>query len=117
MTFFDHSGVPVAYLHEAEYVYLLDGRPVAMLREEYLYAYSGKYLGWLHNGWVWDRAGQAVFFTENSSGGPVRPARQFRSAKDSRGAPPVLGVREVPPARPVQSLTWSPLSGPQFFDL
>jgi len=116
MTFYDHSGKAVAYLHsDTVSVYLYSGDPVAWVSGEYLYAYSGKYLGWLVDGWVIDRFGNRVFFTEEASGGPVRPVRNVKPVKGVRKVRPVRGVREVRPGHPVRSLSWSALSGEHFF--
>jgi hypothetical protein len=89
VTFYNHEGQAVAYLYEGEYIYLYNGAPVAWLYDcEFIYSYRGKYHGWIQDGWVRDRRGYAVFFTEGSSGGPARPARRARPARSARRARP-----------------------------
>jgi hypothetical protein len=73
-------------------------------------------LGWLENGWIFDRWGHHVFFTDKAQGGPAKPARQARPARGARGTRPARGAREARPARPARSLSWSSLSSEAFFE-
>jgi hypothetical protein len=116
ITFYDQSGEAVAYLDEdGESIYLYGGEPIAFLSGEGIYSYAGRYLGWFEDGWVLDRSGNRVFFTENATGGPVRPVRAVRPARGARSARPARGAREARPARPVRSSSWSRLTGENFF--
>jgi hypothetical protein len=116
VTFYNYEGRAVAYLYDGEYIYLYDGTPVAWLSDgEFIYSYSGKYLGWIQDGWIRDRNGDAVFFTEGTSGGHIKPARHARPARGARGARPARGAREARPARPARTLSWSRLSSESFF--
>lgn len=115
--FYNEDGRAIAYIDSnGESIYLYSGEPVAWLSGESIYNYNGKYLGWFQQGWVFDCDGDRVFFTENSSGGPAKPARSARPARGARGARPARGAREVRPAKPVRSLNWSNLSGEEFFE-
>lgn len=117
ITFYDYRGEAVAYLSDGEYIYLYDGTPVGWLSDgENIYSYSGSYLGWIQDGWIRDRSGLCVFFTDGSSGGPARPARHARPARGARHARPARGAREARPARPARSVGWSKLSGDSFFN-
>ncbi|WP_369123379.1 4-fold beta flower protein [Marinobacter salarius] len=117
VTLYSSSGQAVAYVdHDGQSIYLYDGRPVAWLSDESVFAYSGRYLGWVDNGWFYDRNGRPAFFTEDSTGGPARPARSARPARGARGARPARGAREARPAKPARSLSWSELSGNAFFE-
>ncbi len=115
-TLYNFEGKAIAYIFEGEYIYLYDGTPAAFLHNEYVYAFSGQYLGWIQDGWVIDVEGNRVFFTENATGGPVRPVRHVRPVRGVRKVRPVRGVREVCPPRPVRSLAWSHKSDESFFD-
>lgn len=117
-TFYNQKGRPIAYIDEdEESVYTFMGKPVAWISDGGLYAYSGQFLGWFDRGWIRDRYGRAVFFTEESMGGGlVRPVRQVRPVRSVKQVRPVRGVREVRPVRPVRQLAWSDLSDEQFFD-
>jgi hypothetical protein len=114
-TLYNVQGRPVAYVFQGEYVYLYDGKPVAFFRDEHLYGFNGRYLGWLQNGWIFDRRGQRVFFTREATGGPARPARHARPARGARQARPARSARQARPARPACSLAWSPSSDESFF--
>ena len=117
-TFYNRQGQAIAYINDdSEYIYLYNGTPVAWLSGENIYAYSGRYLGWIYNGWIYDRNGNPAFFTENSVGGPTRPARNARPSRGARAARPARGAREARPARPARSLNWSQLSNDGYFKL
>ncbi|HKC69286.1 MAG TPA: hypothetical protein VKG26_13705 [Bacteroidia bacterium] len=115
-TFYNKLGVALAYISDDnQYIYLYNGTPVAWLSDENIYAYSGRYLGWIVNGVAYDRNGNAAFFTENSSGGPVKPPRAPRPPRGPRGPRPPRGAREPRPPRPARSLSWSHLSNEKYF--
>jgi len=115
-TLYNSSGKPVAYLSEDnEHIYLYDGSAVGFVHEGYVYNYNGRYLGWILNGWYYDRAGCPAFFTENSSGGPAKPARQAKPARGAKHARPAKGAREARPAKPARSLTWSEFDDQNYF--
>lgn len=118
VTFYNHEGRPIAWVGDNQdypSIFLFDGTPVAWIADDALYDYSGRYLGWLQDGWVRDRYGDAVFFTAEASGGPAKPARQARPTRGARGARPARGAREARPARPARSTAWSSLSDESFF--
>lgn len=116
LTFYDRHGQAIAYLSDdGKSIYLYSGSPVAWLSKDSVYSYSGRFLGWLENDWIIDTTGHYAFFSEKSTGGPARPARQARPARGARGARPARGAREARPARPAKSISWSEISGEQFF--
>lgn len=117
LTFYNPSGNAIAYLDDDDQsIYLYDGTPVAWLSDGSLFAYSGTYLGWFEDGWVYDRTGAPAFFTDDASGGPMKPVRAVSPVRGVRGVRPVRGVCEVTPVRPVRSTSWSDVSGSEFFD-
>lgn len=114
--FWDRSGRSVAYVaDDGKSVYLWDGSPVAWISDGGVYGYNGRFLGWFDDGWIRDLSGACVFSTDDSAGGPVQPVRQVRPVRGVRGVRPVRGVRQVRPVRPISSLSWSALSGDEFF--
>ena len=115
LTFYNSTGRPVAYTDDGENIYLFSGEPVAYLADGAVYSFSGTYLGWFDNGWIWDKNGKPVFFSERSSGGPSRPVRMMRPARAARQVRSTKGARQARPARPGRSALWSDLSGEQFF--
>jgi hypothetical protein len=116
LTLYNRDGRAVAYLDDdGKSIYLYSGEPVAHLSGG-VYAYSGRFLGWFQKGWILDREGRRVFFTEDASGGPARPVRQVRPVRGVRVVRPVKRVREVRPVKPIASSYWSPQSDESFFD-
>lgn len=117
ITFYDRYGRPIAYTEDNAHIYLFDGSAVAYISGDSIYGYSGKHLGFFQNGWVRDHSGNCVFFTEISRGsGPVKPVKSVRPVKSVKSVRPVKGVREVKPVKSVRLLSWSDLSGRQFFN-
>jgi hypothetical protein len=80
-----------------------------------VFAYGGKFLGWIMFGWLCDPAGNPAFFTDRAIGGPKRPARQSRPIRGSRDARPPRRRRQERPSRPGMTTHWSPLSDESFF--
>ncbi len=113
--FYNMSGKPVAYTEDDENIYTFSGSPVAYLDGDAVYAFSGKHIGWFEDGWIRDTNGLCVFFTVAASGGPVKPVINVNSVKGVKHVKPVKGVKHVKSVKAVKSLTWSPLSGEQFF--
>jgi hypothetical protein len=116
LTFYDLRGSPIAYTDNGEDIYLFSGKPVAYLSDESLYSYSGKYIGSFDEGWVLDKNGKRVFFTDIAAGGPATPARCATPARSARSATPAKFARAARPATPAKSSSWSMLSGRQFFE-
>ena len=118
ITFYNQQGRAIAWVGDNQdymSVFLYDGSPVAWISNESVYAYSGRHLGFIQDGWVRDHNGHAVFFTDDASGGPAKPARQARPARGSRGARPARGARQARPAKAARITSWSPLSDESFF--
>lgn len=116
-TLYNKQGKATAYVNDDEVlIFHYNGTPLGFLHDEYVYNFNGRYLGWIYNGWYYDRNGRPTFFTENSSGGPARPARQARPARSARQARPARGAREARPAKPARSLSWSPYSDIDYFN-
>ena len=117
MILYDRNGVPTAYSEDGEHIYLFNGQPVAYFYNDTVYGFKGRQFGWFENGWIRDLQGKCVFFSENASAsGPVKPVKRVAPVKSVGRVRPVKGVRQVPKVRCVNSLSWSQLSGKQFFD-
>ena len=116
MTFYDRTGKPVAYTEDEIQVYLFTGEPAAYFAQDAVYGFNGRQFGWFDAGWIRDLNGKCVFYSENSSGsGPVKPVKQICTVKCVKHVMPVKCVREVLRVRAVNQLSWSGLSGTQFF--
>jgi hypothetical protein len=114
-TFYDSNGKPIAYTQDGVHIYLFSGEPVAYLAGTSVYSFSGKHLGRFENGWIRDNNGECVFFTKDARGGPLKPLKQLKPLKSLKQLKPLKGLKELKPLRPLKSLSWSRLSGKQFF--
>ena len=115
-TFYEHTGRPVAYTQDGKHIFLFTGEPVAYLHGTSVYVYSGLHLGWFENGWMRDHYGACVFFTAGATGsGPVKPVKHVRPVKSVKHIKPVKGAKHARPAKAAKSLSWSAISGRQFF--
>jgi hypothetical protein len=115
-TFYDRSGMPVAYSQDGTHIHAYSGHAVGHIHEDSIYDYSGKHLGWFIDGWVRDHAGRCVFFTDEATGGPVIPLKNKQPAKVVRQIPPAKGVRKAKPRERKELPFWSALTGVQFFE-
>jgi len=119
VAFYNNEGRPIAWIGDnRDYpsIFLFNGNPVAWMADDGIYSYAGKYLGWYQDGWVRDKDGHAVFYTQEAIGGPARPARQARPARGARGARPARSAREARVAKAARTTSWSSLSNESFFD-
>ena len=75
---YNRDGRAVAYIADNNIsIYLYDGTAAGWIYQESLvFAYSGKFLGWLMYGWLCDPRGNPAFFTDRSTGGPKRAVKQ-----------------------------------------
>jgi hypothetical protein len=114
---YNRDGRAVAYISDNKVsIYFYDGTPAGWVYQESLvYAYSGKFLGWLMYGWLCDPSGHPSFFTERSIGGPKRAALRPRPMRAPRGARPPRRQRQLPPSRPGVATVWSEISDESFF--
>lgn len=116
-TLYDRKGKATAYVHtDNEHIYLYNGEPVAFLRAENVYSFKGRYLGWIDNGWFYDRKANPAFFTVESTGGPSKPSRQSKPSRSSIKSRPSKSSRESRPSKPSKSSSWSELSNESYFD-
>jgi hypothetical protein len=115
---YNREGRAVAYIADNNVsIYLYDGSAAGWIYQGSLvFAYSGKFLGWLMYGWLCDPRGNPAFFTDRSIGGPKRAVRQPRPVRASRGARPARRQRHIQPSRPGLTTRWSEISDESFFD-
>lgn len=108
--FYDQDGEAIAYSEDGIYIYFYSGIPIAYIEGDSIYAFSGEHLGWYEAGWVLDHDGNAVFFTENAQGLPLKLLRNLRPLKEFKVFMPMKELRESRPARPLKTLNWSQLT-------
>jgi len=115
---YNSTGHAIAYIdRDGTSIFLFSGKPVCWLaKDDSLYTYSGKWLGWMEKGWIFDRKGKRAFFTDSARGGPGRPARSANLTRRAKNARPTKAGRESHPSRPTRSLSWSRFSGIMYFN-
>ena len=114
---YNREGRAVAYIADNNIsIYLYDGSAAGWIYQESLvFAYSGKFLGWLMYGWLCDPRGNPAFFTDRSTGGPKRAVKKPRPIRGARIGRPARRQRQTPPTRPGLTTTWSDVSDESFF--
>lgn len=115
MVFYDRNGSPCCYTDDFVHVYSFNGDPLGYIQNGKVWNYAGRYLGLFKNNWVIDRAGCYLFFTENSTGGPIRPLRRLAPLKSLKKLRPLKSIKELPPILPVTRLCWSDRDMRTFF--
>lgn len=115
LDFYDSDGNAIAYSDDGEHIYTFSGRPVAYLHSGSIYSFSGDHLGRFENGLIRDNDGHVAFFSQGSTGGPLKPVRKLKPLKGLKQLKPLKGLRQLRPLKPLNSLSWSRLSGDQFF--
>ena len=116
MEFYNRNGNATCFSRDDAHIHLWNGRPAGFNRDEKVYSYSGKLIGWFRKGWLYDRRNRPALFMRDSEGGPAKPARKAKPAKGARGARPAKGARQATPAKPARSVTWSAFSGENYFE-
>ena len=113
--FYDRSGTPIAYTDDGVHLFTFGGSPVGYFHDDSLYSYTGQHLGRITNGLIRDNRGQVVFFSNNATGGPMRPLCQLKPLKGLKQLKPLKSLRQLQPLRPMLGSSWSQLSGQQLF--
>lgn len=115
IAFYDRSGQAVAYSEDGEHIYLFSGEPIAYLDSDAVYSYRGELLGWFESGWVRDKDGRCVAFSEHAVGGPPRPVKKAWPHQSPRLAAPVKEHQDPRLLRPIHSSAWAEQSARDFF--
>lgn len=115
MDFFDNSGRATCYSPDGEHLYLWTGQPVGYFDGDRVYSFSGRLMGWIGNGWLYDRHNRPALFSPDATGGPMRPMRQMMPMRSMRQMRPMKAMRQMAHLRPMQSLGWSPTANALYF--
>ncbi len=116
LAFFDSTGRPYAYTDDGESIYSFTGIPVAYINEDSIYSYTGKHIGYFTDGMIRDDNGDVLLFTENASGGPMKPMKKMKPMKSMKQMKPMKGMKQMRPMRPMNSLNWSVYSPEDIFE-
>lgn len=110
LTVFDKNGQPVAYCNYSNknetVIYLWNGKPTAYFdtkKDELIYGFNGKFLGWRESGIYYDLQGKRIGFEENA----LSMVTTMEPIKYIKEMLPAKSVKETPPAQPAFSAHWS----------
>jgi hypothetical protein len=115
VTFYDRSGKAVAYSEDGQHVHLFSGEPVAYLDAQAVYSYRGELMGWFEDGWLRDKDGRCIAYSEQATGGPPQPEKARRPAQSVRQLAPVQQRQDPRSLRPIHSNAWSSQTAEEFF--
>ena len=97
-------------------LFLFNGHVAAFVVEGAVYSKLGIQTGWISNGWIRGLDGNAAFFAEGAFGvGPSIPYRQALPIRQDKVPFSMPLIRKNSIERPIDKITWSPLSGKSFF--
>lgn len=115
VVFYDRSGNAVAYSDDMEHIFLFSGEAVAYIDADAVYSYRGVLLGWFEKGWLRDKDGRCVAFSENPATGPHRPERRQKPEPLPKQSVPVMERQDTRALRPIHSNAWSTQSALDMF--
>jgi len=115
IAFYDQGGFAIAYCDDGVHVFLFAGEPIGYLEADALYTYRGELMGWFEEGWLRDKDGRCVAFSERAVGGPQRAEKKAWPAQLMKQRIPTVERRDPRGLRPIHSNAWSALSMLQFF--
>ena len=97
-------------------MFTITGTPVAFIRNGTVFDFSARLLGYYSNGWIRDKNGYAVLFTDDHSGvGPIPPIHEIPPFPAIPSIPPIPPMTPIPPFPPIPSYSWSSISAEDFF--
>lgn len=99
ITLFDSNGTPAAYIADdgEGTIYLWSGEAVAYLKQEHVYGFNGKHLGWFESGVLRDAKGHAVGFVKSTCPKitKIEPVKKIKKIKK------IKSVAKIAPIRPI----------------
>ncbi|HEX7966116.1 MAG TPA: hypothetical protein VF651_10395 [Gammaproteobacteria bacterium] len=107
IVFYDQSGQAIAYSDDEVHIFLFTGEAVAYMDADAVYSYRGVLLGWFERGWLRDKDGRCVAFSENPATGPQRPLRRQKPEIAPKQPVPVREHQDTRALRPIHSNAWS----------
>ena len=92
LDFYDSNGQPYAYTDDGETIYTFGGAPIAFIDGDSIYSFSGAHVAFFEDGQVWDHSGGVVLFTDQASGGPMKPLKALKPLKGTSKNPTTSGI-------------------------
>lgn len=112
--FYDQAGDAIAYSDDGEHIYLFTGKPVAYLDSDAVYSNDGDQRGWFADGWIRDKGGRCVAFSNRAVEGPFRPPMHAKPEKGVRQPRPLKATQDPRTLHPIYSNAWSEQSATEF---
>ncbi|MCX6154603.1 MAG: hypothetical protein NT007_10620 [Candidatus Kapabacteria bacterium] len=125
ITLFDKNGEAIAYIamDQEMTIYMWDGEPVAYLVKKgpsenpkvdlfSIFGYNGKLLGWIKDGILRDKDGNATGFIK----GAVNLITNMESMKSMKSMRPMKSMKEMEPMQPMFTQNWSDISLKYFLE-
>ena len=109
LIFYDKYGNRILWLSDKdnETLYDFSGNAVAYIYGNSIYSFKGKHLGFYENGWVLNSNGYYVLFTQEATGGIVRPVKKISPIIGIARTKPIKMTKSIKPVKPVKKLQWS----------
>ena len=115
LNFYNQNGKPIIYTDDNVHLFSYSGKPVGYIHEDIVFTFNGKPLGYLVDGWIRDTNGYCVFFSENATGGVVKPLKQFLPLKSCKQLMPLKSTRQNSIISFIKRNAWSRYSDLDFF--
>lgn len=104
---YDKRGGVIAFLGENNRIVDLRGRSIAWIRDDNVYNYNGRHLGW----WLRDHMrgpdGGVMVWLRGASPGVMLPIPRLPPMPPLPELEPLRPLPNLPPLRPMRSLSWS----------
>ena len=112
---YDRFGDAIAYSDDGEHIYLFSGEAVCYLVAEAIYCYHGEQLGWYEDGWIRDKRGRCVAFSQWAVDGPRQIEINPHPTQSPRQPRPTKELCDPRVLRPTHSNAWSEIPAQDFF--
>ena len=116
LDFYDSNGRPYAYTDDGESIYSFTGIPIAYISDDSIYSFSGTHIGYFNDGMIRDGNGDVLLFTDDASGGPMKPMKQMKPMKSMKQMKPMKGMKQMKPMRPMKTIGWSSYEPESIFE-
>jgi len=107
LNFYNSNGRPYAYSDDGETIFTFGGKPIAHIDGDSIFSFSGAHLGFFEGGQVWDHSGSVLLYTENTSGGPLKPLKALKPLKGLKQLKPLKGLKQLKPLKALKNMAWS----------
>ena len=115
LNFYNQNGKPIIYTDDNVHLFSYGGKPVGYIQEDTVFTFNGKLIGFLVDGWIRDTKGYCVFFSENATGGMVKPLKQSLPLKSNKQLMPLKSIKQNSTITFIKRNAWSRYSDLNFF--